>query len=617
MEAGVKRVREPGTGSRALFLVVGIVLLLRLPFLNQAIQGDDDTYIAEAEHALVDPLHPADTTYVFRGVDVDLRGHPHPPLDAWVLASLLAVLGDVKEVPFHAAYILFSLISAVAMWSLARRFSPRPLWASLLFLVVPAFVVNGNSFESDLPFLAFWMAAVALFCAGRLWLAVGAMALASMAAYQAVFLTPILGVYVWLYHRADRRRWAAIFTPPLVIAAWQIFERVSTGALPAGVLTGYFTTYNFQSLANKARNAAALAIHSCWIVFPGLPIVALWSVWRPRLKGSGGPDESGPEAESLPDERFLLAWIAIFLAGAAVVFFAGSARYLLPIAAPVALLASRLPVKWLAAAFAAQMALSLGLAAVNYQHWDACRRFAAQLHQPSAGHRVWVDGELGLRFYLEDDHALPLRKTQKLRAGDIVVSSELTQSVAPQAPVSTIARMVIQPAIPLRLIGLESHSGYSDASRGLWPFDVSASVIDRLRADLVMERHPTREYLPMNAPEAAEQIVSGIYQLEGGAYRWTSAAAVVILKSPETAVPLVANFTIPAPARARRVTLVMDGATVAAQSYPGPGTYRLETKLLRPTAGTVEVEIQVDRTFSAPPDTRELGIVLSAVGFRR
>jgi hypothetical protein len=578
------------------------VFLLRLPFLNQAIQGDDDTYISEAQHALIDPLHPADTMYVFRGVDVDLRGHSHPPLDAWVLAGLLAVFGDVKEAPFHAAYILFSVVAAASMWSLARRFSPQPLWAVLLFLAVPAFVVNGNSFESDLPFLAFWMAAVALFCAGRVWLAVAAMALASMAAYQAVLLTPILSVYVWLYHRTDRRRWAAIFTPLLVIATWQVFERLSTGALPAGMLAGYFTTYQFQTLAIKARNAAALAIHSCWIVFPVVLPAALWLTWRKRRE---------------PDSRFLLAWIAIFLAGAVVIFFAGSARYLLPIAAPVALLASRLPGKWLAGAFAAQLALSLGFAAVNYQHWDACRRFAAQLRQPTAGHRVWVDGELGLRFYLEADHALPLRRTQKLRAGDIVVSSELTHAVAPAAPVSTIARMVIQPAIPLRLIGLESQSGYSDASRGLWPFGMSAGVIDRLRADLVMERHPTREYLPMNAPEASEQIVSGIYQLEGGAYRWMGASASVILKAPEAASPLTVSFTIPATARARRITLLMDGTAVATQRYPGSGTYTLEAKPLRPTGSTVNVEIQVDRTFSAPPDTRELGIVLSAVGFRR
>jgi Dolichyl-phosphate-mannose-protein mannosyltransferase len=602
MEAGAVASHKRAAGGRGLLLVLAVVLLLRLPFLNQAIQGDDDTYISEAQHALIDPLHPAHTTYVFRGVDVDLRGHPHPPLDAWVLAALLAVFGDVKEASFHAAYILFSLVAAAAMWSLARRFSPRPLWASLLFLAVPAFVVNGNSLESDLPFLAFWMAAVALFCAGRLWLAVAAMALASMAAYQAVFLTPILAVYVWLYYRGDRRRWAAIFTPPVVIAAWQIFERLSTGALPAGVLTGYFAAYNLQTLAIKARNAAALAIHSCWIVFPALLPGAAWLAWRKRAE---------------PQTRFLLAWIAIFLAGAVAVFFAGSARYLLPIAAPVALLASRLPGKWVAAGFAAQMALSLALTVVNYQHWDACRRFAAQLRQPSAGHRVWVDGELGLRFYLEADHALPLRKTQKLRAGDILVSSELTQAVAPTAPVSTIARMVIQPAIPLRLIGLESQSGYSDASRGLWPFGVSVGVIDRLRADLVMERHPTREYLPMNAPEAAEQIVSGLYQLEAGAYRWMGASAVVILKTPETAMPLSASFTIPATARARRLTLLMDGDVAAVQDYPRPGTYTLETKPLRPVSSTANVEIQVDRTFSAPPDTRELGIVLSAVGFGR
>jgi hypothetical protein len=40
-------------------------------------------------------------------------------------------------------------------------------------------------------------------------------------------------------------------------------------------------------------------------------------------------------------------------------------------AAPVALLVSRLSAKWLAAGFAAQMILSLSLAFVNYQHWMA------------------------------------------------------------------------------------------------------------------------------------------------------------------------------------------------------------------------------------------------------
>ena len=75
---------------------------------------------------------------------VDMRGHPHGPVNSWILGILLAVFGDVREVPFHLAYTLFSLIAALSMWSLACRFCERPFAATLLFLAVPAFVVNGQ-----------------------------------------------------------------------------------------------------------------------------------------------------------------------------------------------------------------------------------------------------------------------------------------------------------------------------------------------------------------------------------------------------------------------------------------------------------------------------------------
>src|SRR6478672_3672681 len=130
---------EAGIVQRGLLLIICLVLFIRLPFLNQAVQGDDHIYLKEAAHALIDPFHPSDVKDVFLGDNVDLRGHSHPPLDAWVLAGLLAVFGDVREVPFHAAYIAFSLIAVLAMWSLARRFSPHPVWAALLLIAVPAF----------------------------------------------------------------------------------------------------------------------------------------------------------------------------------------------------------------------------------------------------------------------------------------------------------------------------------------------------------------------------------------------------------------------------------------------------------------------------------------------
>jgi hypothetical protein len=601
MEARVRRgLSEPRPSGSDLLLLLVLVLALRLPFLNQAVEGDDDIYLKVAAHSLVDPLHPTHTTYVFRGVEVDLRGQPHPPLNGWVLAGLIAIFGDVKEVPFHAAYIPFSLIAAAAMWSLARRFSPEPLWAAPLFVAVPAFVVNGNSFETDLPFLAFWMAAVALFVGDRPLWAVLPMALAAMTSYQAVFLIPILAVYVWLFHRRDPVRWAAIFTPALVVAGWQLFERLSTGALPAQVLGGYLAEY--QGLSTKLANAAMLFIHSWWIVFPALVPGALLLAWRNRRA---------------PDVQFLLSWIGIFFCCAAVVFPAGAARYLLPMAAPVVLLASRLPRRWLAAGFALQLALALGLAIVNYQHWDGVRRFAERVHLAAGDARVWVNGEHGLRFYAEHDGALPLTRTQTLRPGDILVTSELSRSFEAMAPTVPLFDAVIRPAIPLRLIGLESHSGYSTVQKGFWPFGISTGAIDRLTAVKVVERQPTLSYLPMNAPEANEQIVSGIYDLENGRFRWMSRGAVVVLKSPRSALPLRLAFSIPANAPARRVMLRMDGREVASETYPGPGEYTLAAPALQPAVASVAVQIETDRAFSVPGDRRELGIVLTGVGFRQ
>src|SRR3954454_14204935 len=103
----------------SLLLIVGIVLLIRLPFLNQAVQGDDPKFIWIAEHALIDPLHPNHTQYIFQGESVDMRGHPHPPGNSYVLAGLIALFGDVREVPFHFVYCVFTVIAVVAMYFLA------------------------------------------------------------------------------------------------------------------------------------------------------------------------------------------------------------------------------------------------------------------------------------------------------------------------------------------------------------------------------------------------------------------------------------------------------------------------------------------------------------------
>jgi hypothetical protein len=211
---------------------------------------------------------------------------------------------------------------------------------------------------------------------------------------------------------------------------------------------------------------------------------------------------------------------------------------------------------------------------------------------------------------------VPLERGQVLRAGDMVISSRLAYPVEINAPTATIAEQAIRASLPLQLIGLEARSGYSTATKGLRPFDISTAPIDIVRTAMVLDRHPTLAYLPMNAPEASAQIVSGLYDLEGGAWRWMSASAVVLLKSPAQPLPLQAAFTIPDTATARHVELLLDGRVVAAATYTTPGSYSLKSTPQPPGSETATVTLTIDRTFSVPGDHRELGVVVSAIGFK-
>jgi hypothetical protein len=642
---------------RQLLLVAAVVFLIRLPFLNQAIQGDDPNYLAGAMHAQIDPLHPNHARYVFMGEEVSMQGHPHPPLNAWYLGGLLAVIGGIREVPFHAAYVLFSLVAAVGMLSLARRFTSRPVAATLLFLAVPAFVVNGNSFESDVPLLAFWVASVALFVSAsdarsvrRLAAACFAMVLAALTAYQSVLLVPILGVYLWLKQRDWVEGWAALLTVPAVLGLWQLFERLSIGEVPAAVLSGYLSSHAFQRLSAKLASAMALTGHMTWLICPLLVALA----FRPRRRwawlvaiaaaAAATSRDSNPlywvsvglsalllawcleraRGDVDPDTRFLALWVLVFFAGALMVFFAGSARYLLPLAAPVALLASRALARrpaWLLAGFALHMLLALGLSLVNYQQWDGYRQFAASIQKETESRRVWINSELGLRYYLEKDGGLALRQGQAVQPGEVVVSSKLAFPIPFShggGVLMPIREREITAALPLRMIGLGSRSGYSDAnSFGLRPFDFSRGLIDKVRAELVVERKPTLSYLPMAAPEAKEQIVSGLYDVEDGRWRWMSDKAALLLKRPEWRRAVVeVSLTIPGQAPARRVTLSVDGRVIAEQIYQAEGTYLLRSGPLEEFSETPSLGISVDKVFSAPGDQRRLGIVLQGAGFR-
>jgi len=609
-----------------------VILALRLPFLNQAFQGDDLYYLYGAEHAQIDPLHPDHTRQAFLGQIVDMRGHSHPPLDAWFLAGLLAMFKNVDEVRYHAAYILFSLIAGLSALALARRFSPYPLAATLLFLVTPAFVVNGNSLESDLPFIALWLLSIALFVTAvdrrsiKLLAASSiTMVLAAVTGYQTVILFPIL----LLYGRKWRASWIAALAIPAALGAWQLYERVSTGAMPAGVLAGYLKSYALEAFSQKLKNTAALTGHLAWLVFPALWLPGLLTL--PFAIGAAFIDPNPLFWASIAIgvgiliscarhwRDFLCQWVLIFYTGALIVFFAGSVRYLLPIVLPIAILATRrVKPKWLYAAAACEAALSLALAVVNYQHWDGYRRFAQALDKDMENKRTWINGEWGLRLYFESEGALPLMQGQAVHPGEIVVSSRLAypQPFTTGGGILTpVSERTISSRIPLRIVSLNSKSAYS-TTMGLRPFDISTAPIDRVRAETVIERKPTLSVLPMNAPEAAQQIVSGVYALENGQWRWMSRKALLLLKPPAGTAVLSVHLYIPDASPARTVEVLVNQKRAAQATYEKPGTYVFSTPPIQLEGDVATVEINVDKTFSPPGDQRQLGIILTEVALQ-
>jgi hypothetical protein len=94
MEAGINRRRD-------LVLLTAFTLLLHAPFLTQPVQGDEVTYLDIAGHVLRQPLTPLNFQYVFLGRLMDATGHPHPPLNAYILALAWILRGHFSAPFFH------------------------------------------------------------------------------------------------------------------------------------------------------------------------------------------------------------------------------------------------------------------------------------------------------------------------------------------------------------------------------------------------------------------------------------------------------------------------------------------------------------------------------------
>ncbi len=270
-----------GMKGRDLAILGAAWLVTHLPFMGQALIIDDGTFVDQALQILKNPAAPYSFDLHLAVATDFFEYSANPPGLAYWLAAAIALFGR-SEFALHAAMLPWSGLYVLATYGLARQFHLRPLWAALLVLVTPAFLMSSHGVMTDVPAAAMYVTAVWLYVrgvdTGRAAPLLGAGVAAGLAAllkYSALTSLPLLLLYAILRRRV---RTATIW--PLVVSAaifgawclasWSMYGRVHA-----------VTSYAFESipttaLARLVQAVAALIGLGGTTIFA--PILLTWAI---------------------------------------------------------------------------------------------------------------------------------------------------------------------------------------------------------------------------------------------------------------------------------------------------------------------------------------------------
>ena len=489
--------------GRQLWLLTAFTLLLHLPFLTQPVQGDEVNYLDIAHQVFRQPLTPLNFSYVFQGRLVDVAGHPHPPLTSYFLALLLLLRGHVSVVFFHAYYLVFALGISFAAYAVAAYFTPQPLWAALLVAASPLVQVHSNALGlPESPALALLLVGAAAFFWGRFLTCGIALTLAGLTSLQALALPPILLLaYAFRRQWPSRAAWFAVAAPYAGIAAWEATQFALIGRVPGAVLAGYMVESGFNRLRLTGPNAMALLQHlgvlvtllpvslrRLWGLVPGATAAILvrdYAWWERGLLVvfiALGINALGWFWSLRRRQPALASWCLLYFAFTLAAFYAGAARYLLPLVAPAACLfvlenGGRRGRLGLALGWNLVLGLSLSFAL-----FEASRVYASV--PPPPGKTFLVNGEWGFRYYMVERGGRMIEARSVPAPGEWIVTSELSlganyDSLAEEAAVPLRA-LDLPVRTPLRLLDRYSHAGFESAAFGWLPFSFSRRPLDRI-----------------------------------------------------------------------------------------------------------------------------------------
>jgi 4-amino-4-deoxy-L-arabinose transferase-like glycosyltransferase len=378
-------IRVKGTD---LAILVLIVIACSIPFLGQPFHMDDGFYLDMARNAQTHPFFPNDTPYVFQGIHYpDAGSHSHPLFQTYFLAAIMHFFGEGSghEWIYHFLELLFPILAVLSFHFICARFLDRPLWPSTLLAGAPLFLVMQHTLMTDVPMLAFWLAAIACFLyaadqkrAGLYAASALFLSAAMFTGYQSFALIPLLGFY-HLRKSGGWKGWISLVIPPAAIVVWVFINCIHYKRLLWGFTLGYVQSRQPLSLSTLGIKLLSILEYQGWlIVFPffvfclfarhlkwrALALVLLGAAFLAQVripdyrisdkiifvigfsaglfiifemgKIAGRAIIFGRSTLSFDktDEQFLGLWYFGMLVFCLFVFTEGSARYILPLVPP-------------------------------------------------------------------------------------------------------------------------------------------------------------------------------------------------------------------------------------------------------------------------------------------
>ncbi len=127
-------------------------------------------------------------------------------------------------------------------------------------------------------------------------------------------------------------------------------------------------------------------------------------------------------------------------------------------------------------------------------------------------------------------------------------------------------------------------------------------------------------------PRVAAQLTKGFYPVENQAWRWTQSKFSASLRPPKTGAQngarLVLKFVIPdvvlQKLHSLKLSARVNGIDLPPEEYTRAGdqTYSRDVPPIALPATAVSVDFTLDKSLPpSPSDNRELGVIVSAVGF--